>query len=144
MEFDRSKSLTELKRERFRNPQWDFDPFPTGFHLRRIAVGSLTPVELWILIRQGIRLDYVVGLALEVLEEEPLLRCAHADGDLFSSVLLADALVWARNPEFAERALRLWRVAAALLAKNQHPAARMLFADFRWFQKARHFLPKAG
>src|SRR5687768_6738119 len=70
MQFDRSKTLVQLKRERFGDPAWDFLPFPSGYYLRNKPVHQLHAVELWILIRQGIGLDYLVLLALERLEVE--------------------------------------------------------------------------
>jgi len=93
------------------------------------------------LIRQSIGLDYLMVLALEKLEENPLLRARRAEGELLSAVLLADALVWKRNPQYRQRVTRLWsRVSVRLLA-NHAPEVRALFGDYRWFLKAGNFLP---
>lgn len=141
MEFDRRKTLVQLKRDKFNDARWDFFPFATGYYLRNKPLEKLNATELWILIRQGIGLDYVVLLAMERLEVEPLLRCRHSEGDLLSSVLLADALVWKRNPTFRDRITKIWRRVAPRLMANEHPMARMLFNDYRWFLKADKFLP---
>jgi hypothetical protein len=95
-----------------------------------------------VLIRQGIGLDYLVVLALECLEVDPLLKCRHSEGDLFSAVLWADALVWKRNPHYRDRVTKLWRKVSPRLMANEHPMARMLFSDYRWFLKSDKFLPK--
>jgi hypothetical protein len=142
MEFDRTKTLVQLKREKFRDPAWDFLPFASGYALRHKPIHELRTVELWILIRQGIGLDYLVLLALERLEVEPLLKCRHTEGDLLSAVLWADALVWKRNPHYRDRVTKIWRKVSGRLMAHEHPMARMLFSDYRWFLKSDKFLPK--
>ena len=141
MEFDRAKTLVQLKREKFRDFTWDFYPFPSGFYLRNVPLEKLTADDMWVLIRQAIGLDYLIVLALERLEENPLLKSRHAEGDLLSAVLCADALVWKRNPEYRERVTKLWSKVSVRIVHRQTPEIRMLFADYRWFMKAEQFLP---
>ena len=141
MEFDRRKSLLQLKREKFRDFTWDFDPFPSGYQLRHWPLERLTDEHLWVLIRQSIGLDYLVVLALEKLEQNALLKAHRSEGDLLSAVLCADALVWKRNPHYRARVTRLWsKISVRLLAK-QTPDVRALFGDYRWFLKTQNFLP---
>jgi hypothetical protein len=142
LEFDRTKTLVQLKREKFRNLSWDFHPFPSGYWLRNIPVEKLSDTEMWVLIRQAIGLDYLVLLALERLELNPLIKCRHAEGDLLSAVLCADSLVWKRNPQYRQRVTQLWRKVSGRLAAKQTPEARMLLADYRWFLKSEIFLPR--
>ena len=141
MEFDRRKSLLQLKREKFRDFSWDFERFPSGYALRHVPVELLRNEHLWTLIRQSIGLDYLMVLALERLEENPLLKSHRSEGDLLSAVLCADALVWKRNPHYRQRVTRLWsKISVRLLAK-QTPEVRALFSDYRWFLKTQNFLP---
>ena len=141
MDFDRRKSLVQLKREKFRDFTWDFERFPSGYPLRHWPLERLTEEHLWVLIRQSIGLDYLVVLALEKLEKDALLKAHRSDGDLLSAVLCADALVWKRNPHYRARVTRLWsKVSVRLLAK-QTPEVRALFSDYRWFLKTQNFLP---
>lgn len=141
MEFDRSKSLLQLKREKFRDFSWDFDRFPAGFYLRHLPLSSLKDEHLWVLIRQAIGLDYLIVLALERLEVNPLLMSHRSEGDLLSAVLCADALVWKRNPHYRQRVTRLWSKLSVRLVAKQSPEVRALFNDYRWFLKTQHFLP---
>ena len=143
VEFDRNKSLVQLKREKFGNRYWDFTPFPSGYYLRHVPLGQLSPDQLWVLIRQAIGLDYLVVLALERLEVEPLMKCRHSEGDLLSAVLRADALVWKRNPEYRQRVAQLWRRTSVKIVNRQTPEVRMLLTDYRWFLKSELFLPAA-
>lgn len=141
MEFDRSKSLLQLKREKFRDFSWDFDHFPAGYYLRCLPISDLTDEHLWMLIRQSIGLDYVVLIAIERLEENPLLKSRRTEGDLLSAVLCADALVWKRNPQYRQRLTRLWSKVSVRLVARQTPEVRALFNDYRWFLKTQNFLP---
>jgi hypothetical protein len=141
VDFDRTKTLVQLKREKFKNLAWDFHPFPSGYYLRNIPLESLSERDMWVLIRQAIGLDYLVLMALERLEINPLIKCRHAEGDLLSAVLCADALVWKRNPHYRHRVTALWRKISARLVAKQTPEARMLLSDYRWFLKSEKFLP---
>lgn len=141
LEFDRKKTLLELKREKFRDRSWDFHPFPSGYYLRHVPLEKLSDGDMWMLIRQSIGLDYLVSMALDRLETNPLIKARRAEGDLLSAVLCADALVWKRNPDYRERVLSLWRGASVRLLARRTPEVRMLFADYRWFQKTGAFLP---
>ena len=141
MEFDRRKSLLQLKREKFRDFSWDFDPFPSGFSLRHVPLEVLREEHLWILIRQSIGLDYLVLMAIEKLEVNPLLKCRRSEGDLLSAVLCADALVWKRNPQYRQRVTRLWSKVSVKLVTKQTPEVRALLGDYRWFLKTGLFLP---
>lgn len=141
-EFDRTKTLVQLKREKFRDMTWDFHPFPSGYYLRNVPLQNLTQTDMFTLIRQAIGLDYLVVLALEVLEVNPLIKCRHSEGDLLSAVLCADALVWKRNPHYRARVAAVWRKVSVRLVTKQTPEARMLLGDYRWFLKTENFLPK--
>src|SRR4051812_495874 len=141
LEFDRAKTLVQLKREKFRDFTWDFQPFPSGFYLRNVPLQNLETDDMWVLIRQSIGLDYLIVLALERLEENPLLKSRHSEGDLLSAVLCADALVWKRNPEYRQRVMKLWSKLSVRIAHRQTPEIRMLFGDYRWFLKSGQFLP---
>ena len=109
--------------------------------MRNVPLEKLSPAEMWVLIRQSIGLDYLVVLALERLEVNPLLKCRISEGDLLSAVLCSDALVWKRHPHYRERVTHVWRKVSPRLAAKQTPENRMLLADYRWFLKAGNFLP---
>jgi hypothetical protein len=141
LDFDRKKTLVQLKREKFRDPYWDFHPFPSGYFLRHRPLESLNDAEMWQLIRQAIGLDYLVLMAVERLETNPLIKARRSEGDLLSAVLCADALVWKRNPDYRKRVSALWRKASVRILAKQTPEMRMLLADYRWFVKAGDFLP---
>lgn len=141
VEFDRRKSLLQLKREKFKDMAWDFHRFPAGYSLRHVPLENLTATDIWILIRQSIGLDYLIVLALEHLEQNPLMKTKHAEGDLLSAVLCADALVWKRNPQYRQRVTKVWSKASVKILHRATPELRMLLGDYRWFLKAEQFLP---
>jgi hypothetical protein len=141
LNIDRSKTLLQLKREKFRDWSWDFHPFPSGYYLRNVPLEKLSDADMWTLIRQAIGLDYLVHMALDRLETNPLVKAKLSEGDLLSAVLCADALVWKRNPMYRQRVMALWRTISVKLVAKQTPEVRMLFADYRWFLKTADFLP---
>ena len=142
VDFDRSKSILQLKREKFRDPFWDFYLFPSGFWLRKVPLHNLTETDMWVLIRQSIGLDYVVLLAIERLEVDPLVKCKQRAGDLLSAVFAADALVWKRNPHYRQRLMKLWPKVSVRLLASKRPETQILFSDYRWFVRAGELLPK--
>ena len=131
----------QLTREKFRDFSWDFEPFPSGYYLRKLPLELLTEEHMWILIRQSIGLDYTVLMAIEKLEENPLIKSRRTEGDLLSAVLCADALVWKRNPNYRQRVTKLWSKASVKLLSKQSPEVRALLGDYRWFLKTGLFLP---
>jgi hypothetical protein len=141
LDFDRAKTLVQLKREKFRDQSWDFFPFPSGFYLRNVPLENLSPDDIWVLIRQSIGLDYLIVLAMELLEKNPLMKSRHSEGDLLSAVLCADALVWKRHPEYRVRVQKLWSKVSVQIVNRHSPEIRMLLSDYRWFLKSGQFLP---
>jgi hypothetical protein len=143
MFFDRNKSLVQLKREKFEDKYWDFQPFASGFWLRKVPLADLSDLQILTLIRQGIGLDYLVLMAIEKLETNPLIKCKYSEGDLLSAVLWADALVWKRHPEYRKRVVKLWSKVSVRLERQGQPHLRMLFSDYRWFLKSEKMLPQS-
>ena len=141
MDFDRAKSLVELNRLRYGSRDWDFaSPF-AGYALRHVPVRDLSLANLSTLLRQGIGADFLMLVVIERLEQNPLVRATHTEGDLLTVALRADALVWKRNPAYRERIAKVWKKIAPRLAAANNPAHHTLFSDYRWFLKAGSFLP---
>ena len=72
--------------------------------LRQKPVGELNAGELRVLIGQGIGLEHLVTLALDVLEREPLVEGRFYPGDLLQAVLAIDSAFWASRSELEARA----------------------------------------
>lgn len=85
--FDRSRTLDELDPPVWGEPTYDSYLVTTCHRLRRKPLTEFSTEDLRIMIGQGIGLRWLVPLALEVLEKDPL-----AAGDFYSGDLLAAVL----------------------------------------------------
>ncbi len=70
--FNRRKSLQELERDGWGQPDYDSHLVQTCHRLRRVPLADFTTEDLRIMIGQKIGLLFLVPLALEKLEEDPL------------------------------------------------------------------------
>jgi hypothetical protein len=85
--FDRSRNLEQLE-----GAVWPHDDFPSHVvqecqRLRTVPVGELTDENLRLLLGQKIGAPYLVPIALDRLQENPL-----AEGDYYPGALLANVL----------------------------------------------------
>ncbi|GHF86874.1 hypothetical protein GCM10018790_75470 [Kitasatospora xanthocidica] len=74
--------------------------------LRRKPIGSLTVEDMRLLIRQNVGLTYVLPVAVEALQVDPLAEGDMYEGDLLAAVLTRSAEVWSEYPEL-RRDIRL-------------------------------------
>ncbi len=80
--------------------------------LRKVPLNRLTVEDLRLLIGQGIGLQYLVPIALEFLEVDPLVEGDYFPGDLLKNVLAVKDAYW---HEHVEQKLALERIAAPVL-----------------------------
>jgi len=95
---DRAKSLEELEAN-----VWPHDPYPTRLvqecqRLRKVALASLSVEDLRMLIGQKIGLQYLVPIALERLQANPLVGGDFYAGDLLVNLLAVPDDYWASHP----------------------------------------------
>ncbi len=99
-EKDKRKSLQELEGE-----NWgDGDHFPsylvrTCHRLRRKPLCDFTIEDLRIMIGQDMSLTYLVPLAIEHLQRDPLAAGDFYQGDLLKSVLSVNPRFWRTRPD---------------------------------------------
>jgi hypothetical protein len=102
-DFDRSKSLQQLEEADWGEPIFDSHLVTTVHQLRRKPLNEFSVEDLRIVIGQEIGLPFLVPLAVEQLEQNPL-----ADGDLYEAALLDVVLrvsesFWESHPELSQR-----------------------------------------
>ncbi len=100
---DLSKTLDELEGVAWGPPPYGSYLVTTCHRLRKKPVGQFTVEDLRIMIGQEIGLPFLVPLALEVLEREPLAEGDFYPGDLLKSLLGVSGEFWHREPEWRER-----------------------------------------
>ncbi|MFT8349135.1 contact-dependent growth inhibition system immunity protein [Clostridium saccharoperbutylacetonicum] len=95
--FDRSKSLQELEGQDWSETIFDSHLVITCRGLRRKAIGSFEVEDLRIMISQAIGLNYLIPLALEILEDDIFAEGCSYRGDLLDAVLRVDKKFWRNN-----------------------------------------------
>jgi hypothetical protein len=101
--FDRIMSLQELEQHDWGEPAFDSSLAATCHELRRKPLNQYTAEDLRIMIGQGIGLSFLVPLAVERLEAEPLAEGACYPGDLLAAISKLDETFWTRNADSLRR-----------------------------------------
>ncbi|MDP9352826.1 MAG: contact-dependent growth inhibition system immunity protein [Chloroflexota bacterium] len=96
---DRTRTLKELEGRDWGEPEDSSYLLTTCHRLHRTPVRDFTVGELRIMIGQGIGLPWLVPLALERLEEDPLAEGDYYLGDLLGSVLGIEPRFWRDHPD---------------------------------------------
>jgi hypothetical protein len=105
--FDRSKSLQELEQDDWGEPTYDSFAVTTAHRLRRKPLAEFTVEDIRIMIGQGIGLLFLIPLAVEHLEEEPLAAGDYYPGALLQAVLRDGEVFWAGHPGFSLRVQKI-------------------------------------
>src|SRR6516164_3337905 len=96
--FDRNKSLEELEQTDWGEPTYNSYLVTTLHRLRRKPLHDFEIEDFRIMIGQGVGLPFLVPLALERLEEEPLSAGDFYRGDLLRAVLQIQEEFWMNHP----------------------------------------------
>jgi hypothetical protein len=101
--FDRARSLQDLEGDDWGEPTHKSPLVETCHRLRRKRLVDFSVEDLRIMIGQRIGLRFLVPLALDQLEQQPLAEGDFYPGDLLAAVLRSDQSFWARHPKFLGR-----------------------------------------
>jgi len=101
--FDRAKTLDELDPPAWGAPKYDSYLVTTCHGLRRKPIDDFSVEDLRTMIGQGIGLRFLVPIAIEVLERDPLAQGDFYPGDLLGNVLRAGPVFWAQYPDYRSR-----------------------------------------
>ena len=101
--FDRTKSLQELEQHDWGEPGYDSYLVTTIHRVRRKPLADFTVEDLRIMIGQKIGLPFLVPLAVERLEPDPLAAGDYYPGDLLSAVLGVSEGFWLAHPGSLQR-----------------------------------------
>ncbi|AUC20594.1 hypothetical protein BTO15_00010 [Polaribacter sejongensis] len=93
-----SKSIEQLENDYWKEPS----EFPTNlvkrcFEYRKIKVSELTIEQIRLLISQKIGIEFLIGIALEKLEQNIIVEGDLYEGDLLDSVSKVPAEFWNKN-----------------------------------------------
>ena len=97
------KTLDELDPPPWDAPDFDSHLVVTCHRLRGKKIGEFTVEDLRIMIGQRIGPQWLVPLALDVLERDPLSEGNFYPGDLLANILHLPAEFWSRDLESRDR-----------------------------------------
>jgi hypothetical protein len=97
MDVDRDKTLTELDNHDWGPPTYQSNLVKSAHRLRNTPLREFTTEDLRLMIGQNIGLKYLMPLAIERLEADPLIEGDYYPGDLLCMVLGVNQGYWFEN-----------------------------------------------
>jgi len=97
------KTLDELDPPAWGEPEYDSDLVQTCHRLRKKKLSEFDEADLRVMIGQGIGLRYLVPLALDILEKDPLIEADYYPGDLLASLLQQKPGFWSNASDLRTR-----------------------------------------
>ena len=104
LKIDTTKSLEELE-----NDYWEErDTYETSlvetiYRIRKKSLDQLTPGDIRYFIGQNLGNDYIVSLALNLLEENPYVLGTYYEGDLLMGILHIEIEFWMDHKKLLNR-----------------------------------------
>ena len=137
--FSIKKSLQELEGTAWGKPdRSDTGLVKTCYRLHRVPLQDFTPGDLRVMIGQQIGLDFLIPLALEHVERDPLVEGSFYPCDLLVAILIIHVEFWQRHPDLraralqvAERAIELFPSRPDVATKTVTRAVTRTYADFQ-------------
>jgi hypothetical protein len=98
IQFDTTKSLQELENEDWGEASFDSHLVKECHRLHRLPLKDFSIEDLRIMIGQNVSLNYLLPLAIQRLEQNPLAEGNLYSGDLLVNVLRVDPNFWLKFP----------------------------------------------
>jgi CDI immunity proteins len=124
--FDRRKSLQELEQDDWEQPEYTSHLVQTCYRLWHVPLEYFETEDLRIMIGQQFSLPFLVPLALEKLEENPLAEGDYYPGDLLKVVLQIPEEFWGAQPDMRNALRRIVVKAKELLASAEDDDTRTI------------------
>ena len=124
--FDRRKSLRELEGDDWGEPNFKSSLVETCHRLRRVPLADFRTEDLRIMIGQKIGLFFLVPIALEKLEDDPMAEGHSYSGDLLNAVLGVPATFWSVHTDKREVLRRIVAKTKEVLALLEDDEARLI------------------
>ncbi|WP_374334428.1 contact-dependent growth inhibition system immunity protein [Leeia sp.] len=95
-----TQTLTQLEKQDWGTAQSGSNLAVACHQLRHKPVGQMTVEDLRILIGQDIGLPYLMPLALDILQHDPMAKGQHYPGDLLCAALRASSAFYHHYPAY--------------------------------------------
>lgn len=103
LSFNKAKTIEQLVGDHWDKPAFDSHLVTTIHCLRQKPLEKFTVEDLRIMIGQNIGLPFLIPLALEHLEQEPIAEGDLYAGDLLQAVSRVDGVFWITYPDLFQR-----------------------------------------
>ena len=100
--FDRNKTLEEFEGQEWEESDFNTHLIDTCLKLRKKPIAKFTVEDLRIMIGQKLGLDYLIPLALEVIDDDILANGDFYPGDLLEAVLKVNKGFWRNNSRYRD------------------------------------------
>ncbi len=117
IKFDLNKSLQELEKSNWGEPQSDSPLVNSCLRLRRVPLKDFEEDDLLRMISQGIGIKYLIPITMELLRVDPLFD---HDGSLLGALLQASSKYWDENPNLREEIDRMYNTVLLNEKNNEY------------------------
>lgn len=100
---DLNRSIEELENDFWGEPEFGSYVVRTCHQARKKPIRLLSAEEIRCLTGQKIGLRYLLPVAVDLLQHDPLMDVTYFEGDLLLTLLRLDAADWEQNPDARER-----------------------------------------
>lgn len=120
MTFNKDSTLQELEGTTLGEPEFGSRLVTRVHHLYKQPLATFTVEDLRLMIGQGVGLPFLVPLAVEMLEENPLAGGDYYHGDLLVAVLRVDKEFWKKHQDLYWRVTELTTGLPSTLEEVKH------------------------
>lgn len=117
--LDLNKSLEQLENDQWIKPDFDSSLVEKCHQLRKLPLRELNVESYRILIGQNIGLQYLIPLAIQELQKNPLAEGDFYEGDLLCNVLRVEKKFWDDNKELIVAVREIINVAQKMIKDTE-------------------------
>jgi hypothetical protein len=126
---DSFKSLEQLEKDYWDNPEYNSYVVTTCYNMRKKPLNEVTVEELRLVIGQGFSLDYLIPLAIGILQTNILAEGDFYEGDLLSNV------VSDKTFDYWRKEMKQWTTMVELLNQNKETIDNSSLATMKGFRE---------
>ena len=124
--IDTTHSIEELENDVWGEPAFGSYIVTVCHKARKKPIKSLSDEEIRCLIGQKTGLRYLLPIAVEILQKEPLIGITYFEGDLLLTLLRLDRGDWADNPAELQRFIGIIRDHRTQIEQSEEIPRRLI------------------